>query len=79
MQTITFTNAATGAKTAHRINETLALGQEFRLIGRTTVFIAKVVSEHPVAGAVVIGISKCGNFKTCPRIVDTCEVSPIAA
>lgn len=65
------TDAATGrALPPLRINESLAVGDSFRLIGRTIVFKAVRVTAGPIP--CVTGVSDSG-FKTTARIVDTCQ------
>lgn len=58
----------------HRVNTSLAVGETFRLIGRDVPFRAASVYRCPMAGAMVRGISTCGQFGTTARVVDTCEV-----
>ena len=70
MNTIKMTNAATGEATELVINESLALGQTFRLIGRDVVFVARKVWSHPVAGLMVVGDSASGH-RTGARVCDT--------
>jgi hypothetical protein len=76
MPTITRTDAATGKTVAPLItNETLMLGERFRLIGNTTVFEA--VALHSILGQPAVdGLSLCGKFRTTARVVDTAQVGP---
>ena len=71
MKIIKTTNALTGKVSEMIINEKIAIGDKFRLIGNTTVF--RAVALPLIAGFIpaVHGISLCGNFKTTPRIADT--------
>lgn len=74
MQTIKMTNAATGAITVLVINEKIAAGDTFRLIGRNVAFRATRVYTHKVCGAMVEGVSICGKYRTGARVCDTAQV-----
>lgn len=72
MNRIAMTDASTGQITGSMIvNETLEIGQTFRLIGRTIVF--KAVELPVIAGFIptVVGVSLDGTLRTQARIVDT--------
>lgn len=72
MKTLASVNATTGETTYDRVNETLAVGDRFRLIGRDLWFTA-VEIETILNGTmpVVHGVSDCGRYATCARIEDT--------
>lgn len=74
MATINITNALTGEVTKRTINESIAVGQRFRLIGRVMVFVANRVYENNVAGPMVRGVSECGRYGTAARVCDTVAV-----
>ena len=65
------TDAKTGEVSELVINESLSVGQTFRLIGRAVTFVARKVYAHPVCGPMVEGVSVCGRFKTGARVCDT--------
>jgi len=72
LKTIAVTDAATGTRVgALKLNESLSVGETFRLIGNTTVF--KAVALPLVAGFIpaVEGISLDGEYRTRARIADT--------
>ena len=72
LKTIAMTDAATGQQVGTlKLNESLNIGETFRLIGNTTVF--KAVALPLVAGFIpaVEGISLDGKYRTRARIADT--------
>jgi hypothetical protein len=74
MRTIRRTDAATGQPVAPLIlNDTLAIGDTFRLIGNTTAF--RAVALPLVASFIpsVVGVSQCGRYRTTARIRDTAQ------
>lgn len=72
MNQVKMTNAVTGEVSSLAINSSLNIGDNFRLIGRTTQF--KVIRIGQVIGQqVVTGISSCGKFRTTARTVDTAK------
>lgn len=75
MKTVTLTNVVDGSRRELKIDESLKVGDRFRLIGRTTVFVAVKV-EAILGGTVpvVTGVSEDGRFKTSARVEDTAEV-----
>lgn len=75
MNTIKMTDAKTGEISHLIVNEVLHVGQPFRLIGRSVTFIANKLTNHPVCGAMVQGISECGKFRTAARVCDTAMVA----
>ncbi len=75
MNTIKMTDDKTGEVSHLIVNETLRVGQPFRLISRSVTFIAKAVTDHPVCGAMVQGISECGKYRTAARVCDTAMVA----
>ena len=66
------TNAATGEVSFLVVNESLSVGDTFRLIGRSAPFRAVDVFDHKVAGPCVRGVSLDGKFATNARVADTC-------
>jgi hypothetical protein len=73
MKSIKTTNMATGEVIHEIVNETLKIGQSFRLIGRTTIF--KAVDVKIYYGMLVVrGVSVCGGFRTGARVCDTLAV-----
>ncbi len=70
METIKYTNAATGEVTERIVNESLVVGQRFRLAGRSTVFVATKVADSKF-GAMVFGDSECGGYCAGARVCDT--------
>lgn len=72
MTPITLTDASTGKSIGSLIvNQSLQIGQTFRLIGRTVIF--KAVELPVVAGFIptVVGVSLDGTVRTQARVVDT--------
>lgn len=75
MQTISRTDARTGrAMPPLIVNDKLAIGDKFRLIGNTTVFEA-IGTTTIVGYPAVHGLSLCGKFRTTARICDTAQVT----
>ena len=72
---INLTNAETVEVTCLHVNESLSVGDTFRLIGRHVAFRAAAVFSHPVAGEMVRGISVCGRFATAARVADTARTA----
>lgn len=76
MATVKMTNVVDGSVTELKINESLKIGDRYRLIGNTTVFVATNVKS--ILGGtipVVHGTSICGKFRTSSRVEDTAAVS----
>lgn len=71
MKTIIRTNAATGETDALVLNESLAIGDTFRLIGRAMNFTVTRAHHHPVAGPMVSGITADGLYGTTARVCET--------
>ena len=71
---IALVDTATDAKTSLQVNETLTVGEKFRLIGRSVTFEA--ISIRGVLGgssSVVDGVSECGRFQTTALVTDTAK------
>jgi hypothetical protein len=74
MQTIPRTDARTGRALPPLIlNDKLAIGDKFRLLGNTTVFEA-VKLKTIIGEPAVVGVSVCRRFSTTARIADTVQV-----
>lgn len=72
MKTLASVNATTGETTYDRVNESLSVGDRFRLIGRDLWFTAvKIESILGDTMPVVHGVSECGRWSTCARVEDT--------
>lgn len=71
MTAILLRSANIGTATVSHSNQSISVGDQFRLVGRSTAYRAVRVFEQDALGTMVVGVSRCGRFRTVARVCDT--------